>query len=177
MNIRALALCALLLGAGAAHSGELKPWSGGATPALSLQDPAGKTHDLGAYRGKVVLVNFWATWCVPCREEMPSMQALRARMADKPFEVLAVNMMESEEKIAAFRASQRIDLPVLMDKDGAAARDWKVRMLPISFVVDRSGKIRYQLIGEADWTMPNITSVIERLIAGDAKRQSASASP
>jgi thiol-disulfide isomerase/thioredoxin len=177
MSIRflLLALCGLLLGTGAAHCGELKPWNGGATPSLSLKDPAGRTHDLAAYRGKVVLVNFWATWCAPCREEMPSMQALRERLAGKPFEVLAVNLMESEEKIAAFRESELIDLPVLMDRDGAAAKRWRVRMLPISFVVDRSGAIRYQLVGEANWTGPDVAPVIERLIGADAKNQSASA--
>ena len=169
-----LALCGLMLGAGAAHGGELKPWTGGATPPLALKDPAGKAHDLAAYRGKVVLVNFWATWCAPCREEMPSMQALRERLAGKGFEVLAVNLMESEEKITAFRESELIDLPVLMDRDGAAAKRWKVRMLPISFVIDRQGAIRYQLVGEANWTGPDVAPVIERLIGADAKSQSAS---
>ncbi len=169
-----LALCGLLLTAGAARGGELKTWSGGAAPSLSLRDPAGKMHDLAAYRGKVVLLNFWATWCAPCREEMPSMQALRQRLEGKPFEVLAVNLMESEEKIAAFREAELIDLPVLMDRDGAAAKRWKVRMLPISFVIDRRGAIRYQLVGEATWTRPDISSAIERLIGADVKNQSAS---
>jgi thiol-disulfide isomerase/thioredoxin len=170
-----LALCGLALGAGAAYGGELKPWTGGATPSLSLKDPEGKAHDLAAYRGKVVLVNFWATWCAPCREEMPSMQALRERLAGKPFEVLAVNLMESEEKIAAFREAELIDLPVLMDRDGAAAKRWKVRMLPISFVIDRRGAIRYQLLGEANWTSRDISSAIERLIDAGTINQSASA--
>lgn len=174
MKIGLLALCGLVLGASLAHAGELKPWSGGATPALSLPDPSGRMHDLAAYRGKVVLVNFWATWCAPCREEMPSMQALRTHLEDKPFEVLAVNMMESEEKIAAFRESELIELPVLMDKDGAAARNWKVRMLPISFVIDRHGAIRYQLVGEANWTAANIRSAIEHLIGAGLKNKSAS---
>jgi len=170
-----LALCGVLLGAGAAYGGELKPWTGGPAPPLSLRDPAGKIHDLAAYRGKVVLVNFWATWCAPCRAEMPSMQALRARLAGKPFEVLAVNLMESEEKIAAFRESELIDLPVLMDRDGAASKRWKARMLPMSFVIDRSGAIRYQLVGEANWTGPQIASAIERLIGADTKNRSVSA--
>ena len=174
MSIRTLLLCGLLLGTGAAHCGELKPWTGGATPSLSLRDPAGKAHDLAAYRGKVVLVNFWATWCAPCREEMPSMQALRQRLAGKPFEVLEVNLMESEEKIAAFREAELIDLPVLMDRDGAAAKGWKVRMLPISFVIDRRGAIRYQLVGDADWTGPDIIAAIERLIGTDTQNQATS---
>jgi len=169
-----LALCGLVLGAGAAHGGELKPWTGGATPVLALKDPAGKAHDLAAYRGKVVLVNFWATWCAPCRAELPSMQALREQLADKGFEVLTVNLMESEEKIAAFQESELIDLPVLMDRDGAAAKRWKVGMLPKSFVIDRQGAIRYQLLGEANWTGPDIAPAIERLIGTGVKSQSAS---
>ena len=170
-----LALCGFMLGAGTAHSGELKPWTGGATPPLALKDPAGKAHDLAAYRGKVVLLNFWATWCPPCRAELPSMQALHEQLASKGFEVLTVNLMESEEKIAAFRESELIDLPVLMDRDGAAARRWKVGMLPVSFVIDRQGAIRYRLVGEANWTGPNVAPLIERLIGAGAKSQSASA--
>ena len=103
------------------------------------------------------------------------MQALRQRLAGMPFEVLAVNLMESEEKIAAFRESELIDLPVLMDRDGAAAKRWKVRMLPISFIIDRRGAIRYQLVGEANWTGPNVIAAIERLLGAGTTHQSASA--
>ena len=170
-----LALCGVLLGTCAAQGSELKPWTGGATPALELRDPAGKLHKLADYRGKVVVVNFWATWCPPCREEMPSMQALRMELAGKGFEVLAVNLMESSERIAAFRDSELIDLPVLMDRDGAAAKRWKVGMLPASFVIDRKGAIRYQLVGEATWTGPKVAPLIERLLGTGANSQSASA--
>ena len=76
---------------------------------------------------------------------------------------------------AAFRESELIDLPVLMDRDGAAARRWKVGMLPVSFVIDRQGAIRYRLVGEANWTGPNVAPLIERLIGAGAKSQSASA--
>ncbi len=168
-----LALCGLLLGTCTAQGSELKPWTGGATPALELRDPAGKLHKLADYRGKVVVVNFWATWCPPCREEMPSMQALRMELAGKGFEVLAVNLMESSERIAAFRDSELIDLPVLMDRDGAAAKRWKVSMLPASFVIDRKGAIRYQLVGEATWTGPKVAPLIERLLGAGANSQSA----
>ena len=170
-----LALCGFTLGAGAAHGDPLKPWTGGATPALVLKDPAGKTYDLAAYRGKVVLVNFWATWCPPCREEMPSMQALRQELGGRGFEVLAVNLSESEEKIAAFSDAELIDLPFPMDRDGAAARRWKVNMLPASFVVDRSGRIRYHLLGETNWTGADVKPLIERLLGARTNSRSASA--
>ena len=83
----ALAVCA-------ASAQELKPWSGGVTPPLALLDLEGRPHRLEDYRGKVVLINFWATWCEPCLEEMPSMNRLRASLAGRSFEVLAINLAE-----------------------------------------------------------------------------------
>ena len=93
-GMRILLVLTLLLGATLAgaqpHASQLRPWSGGATPPLELQDLEGRPHRLRDYRGKVVLINFWATWCEPCREEMPSMNRLRASLAAQPFVVLAV---------------------------------------------------------------------------------------
>ena len=88
-------LAIALLWTGSAMATELKPWTGGAAPALALEDLSGKPHDLAAYRGSVVLVNFWATWCGPCRDEMPSIERLRTSLAGRPFTVLAVNVGES----------------------------------------------------------------------------------
>ena len=85
---------ALLLSWCAAAFAQLPSWGGGPTPALRLQDLEGRPHALEDYRGKVVLVNFWATWCEPCREEMPSIERLRASLAGQPFAVLAVNLAE-----------------------------------------------------------------------------------
>src|SRR5262245_4339970 len=95
-------LVASLTSLAGAQAQTLKPWTGGATPALALRDLEGRQHRLSDYRGKVVLVNFWATWCEPCREEMPSMQRLRASLAGRPFEVLAINLAESESKVRRF---------------------------------------------------------------------------
>ena len=89
-------LVGLLLALSAAFAGaqELQPWRGGATPPLAIPDIDGRQHSLQDYRGKVVLVNFWATWCEPCRDEMPAINRLRASLVGLPFEVLAVNLAE-----------------------------------------------------------------------------------
>lgn len=159
----AIALACVLLPLGAAGA-ELKIWNGGATPPLALRDASGRTHDLAAYRGRVVLVNFWAVWCEPCREEMPAIYRLQQRMAGKPFAVLAVNLGESEEKVAAFLRSIQVELPVVFDKELNVARQWKARILPASFVLDASGRIRYTLLGDAPWDAPAYVEVIDKLL-------------
>ena len=156
-------LAALIGLAGAAFGGELKRWGGGATPPLALKDASGALHDLKAYRGKVVLINFWATWCEPCRDEMPSLQRLRARLSNLPFTILAINMGESEEKAASFLKPLDIDLKVVFDKDTSAAKQWKVRTLPATFVIDTKGNIRYSLLGEAQWDSRDFVAAISRL--------------
>ena len=134
---------------------------------LALQDLNGKPHTLAAYKGKVVLVNFWATWCPPCRAEMPSIQRLKARMTGKPFAVLAVNMAESQADIRTFlKAMQhpKLDFTILMDKDGKALKTWNVFVFPTSFVLDAGGKVRYSLIGSTEWDAPDTMKQIEALL-------------
>lgn len=142
-----LLCCATLAGAQ-----QLRPWSGGATPPLALQDLDGRPHSLVDYRGKVVLINFWATWCEPCREEMPSINRLRASLAAQPFAVLAVNLAETEPRIRRFMEQVPLDFPVLLDRDSATAKTWRARVLPVSFLVGPDGRIRYAVIGGYDWT-------------------------
>ena len=168
------ALCLLLLAVPAhAKPGKatFSPWTGGPTPALVLQDANGRQHDLADYRGKVVLVNFWATWCEPCREEMPSLEALQDRYRGRPLAVLTVNMAESEARVRLFMDStllQRDSLTVLYDSFGNAARRWKARLLPVTFVIGADGRVRYTLLGAADWTSPEIVAKIAALLPGRA---------
>jgi thiol-disulfide isomerase/thioredoxin len=149
------------------EAGELKPWSGGATPALVLKDLQGAPHDLARYRGKVVLVNFWATWCEPCREEMPSMQALKRKFAGRPFEVLAVNFAESENKVSEFLRRFPLDFTIVLDRNSAARRDWNVKVLPTSFVVGPDGRIRYTVIGDLDWADEAVSKELARLVPAE----------
>ena len=129
---------------------ELKPWTGGATPTLSLRDVSGKKVDLAQYRGKVVLVNFWATWCAPCVAELPAMQKLRDKLSLSGFEVLAVNYKDSQKKIEDFLVKRPLALPIPRDADGAAGMAWAVRTFPTSFIIDADQKIRYWVIGDVE---------------------------
>src|SRR4029077_658627 len=135
----ASALAALLatVRAGAwAAGGALKPWSGGATPPLALRDLAGKEHKLADYKGKVVVLNFWATWCDPCREEMPAMQRLQDKLAGKPFVILAVDYGEGAPRVKDFLKNVPVRFIMLLDRDTSAATAWKVKVLPTSLVID-----------------------------------------
>ena len=160
-------LSALLLGivlAWGAAAAELGPWRGGATPPLALEDLQGGRHDLADYRGKVVLVNFWATWCEPCREEMPSMERLKSSLAGQPFEVLGVNYAEPLSRIEKFTAAVPLAFPLLRDRDGATAKAWRAKILPASFLVGRDGRIRYFVYGGLDWSSEAVRARVGELL-------------
>jgi len=162
-----LRLLAAALGAAlaiAAAAADLKPWTGGATPELALADLAGKEHRLADYRGRVVLVNFWATWCEPCREEMPSIDRLRSSLKGKPFEVLAVNMAEPLSRIEKFAATVPVGFPLLRDRDGTTAKSWKAKLLPATFLIGRDGRIRYVAYGELDWSSDAVRARVAELL-------------
>ena len=163
--MRRLAMAALLaIAALGAQAAELKRWQGGETPALAVEDLAGRTHTLADYRGKVVLVNFWATWCEPCREEMPSIDRLRSSLKGKPFEVLAVNMAEPLSRIEKFAATVPVGFPLLRDRDGMTAKSWKAKLLPATFLIGRDGRIRYVAYGELDWSSDAVRARVAELL-------------
>ena len=162
MRFVLLALAATV--AASALAQELKPWTGGATPPLALADIEGRQHRLESYRGKVVLVNFWATWCEPCRDEMPSIERLRRSMDGRPFAVLAVNLAEPDSRIRAFLEKIPVGFPVLLDRDTAVAKAWKARILPATYIVGPDGKIRYAHLGELDWSQESVRRAIAALL-------------
>ncbi len=159
-----LSLIAALGSGPAAAGGDLKPWTGGPAPKLALRDLAGNPVKLADFSGKVILVNFWATWCAPCIEEMPSMQRLRDKLALAGFEVLAINFQEGQARIEDFLKKRPLKLTILRDHDGSARTAWGVRGFPTSFVIDTEQRIRYMVTGDVDWTSSKVESQIRELL-------------
>ncbi len=151
----------------------LTPWPGGATPPLALSALDGRLHRLTDYRGRVVLVNFWATWCAPCRAEMPSIERLRHSLEHEPFMVLAVNVGEDAAAVRAFAERVPMNFPLLLDRDTEASRAWGARALPMTFIVGPEGRIRYQALGERDWADSDIRSRLRALMPGARPLESA----
>ena len=150
----------------------LKPWKGGPAPALELADPDGALHRLAEYRGKVVLVNFWATWCGPCRDEMPSIERLRSAMQDRPFAILAVNVGESPRVAREFAEKLPVTFTVLLDRDTRTARAWGARVLPASYLIGPDGAIRYSYFGDLDWSSDAVRASIEAMMPRTPQRAS-----
>jgi len=142
----------------------LHPYKGNKTPpALSLKDLDGQVFNLKASRDEVVLVNFWATWCGPCVEEIPSLSRLVERMKDRPFKVVAVNIGESADDIKQFLTSIPVNFDILLDSNGHAVRDWKVYAYPSNFLLDKNDQIQFSYRGALRWDSPEIIKTIENL--------------
>ena len=138
-----------------------------AAPAMKLKDMDGQTVELARLRGKVVIVNFWATWCPPCRREFPSMERLRLKMAGKPVVILGVNEGESVDIIDQFNSTLDLQpqFPILLDLDGEAMRPWPVRGLPTTFFIDKQGRLAYKAIGGREFDHPEMLRLIESMLA------------
>jgi len=150
---RALLAFAAAAPFGAAAAYQLRDWpSGQAVPVFLLNDLDGKAWSLSDLRGRAVLLNFWATWCEPCRAEMPSLQALAQRHAADGLVALTVNYQESDLTIRRFLEKTPITLPVLLDRDGAASKAWTPRVFPSTVLIDRTGRPRRVVVGEVDWS-------------------------
>ncbi|MCP4407577.1 MAG: TlpA family protein disulfide reductase [Gammaproteobacteria bacterium] len=132
-------------------------------PDFVLTDFDGNTHRLSDYRGKVLIVNFWATWCPPCREEMPSMQRAWEKLQQQNILMLAINVGEDEDTIFQFTANYPVDFPLLMDLDSKVVSAWPVRGLPTTFVVDPQGRLVYRAIGGREWDDPQLLAPVRAL--------------
>ncbi|OLC75074.1 MAG: hypothetical protein AUG04_10515 [Deltaproteobacteria bacterium 13_1_20CM_2_69_21] len=135
-----------------------------AAPPLELADANGARHRLSDYRGKVVLLNFWATWCEPCRAELPTIERLRAALAGRPFVILAVQMGGSARTAHDIAEELGLRFPLLLDRDSSATAAWGVKMLPTSFLLGVDGAVAFSHPGELDWSTIEARRKVEALL-------------
>lgn len=138
--------------------------AGQAAPVLQALDLQGKVWRLSELRGRAVVLNFWATWCPPCRAEMPSLQQLAEIYGPEKLVVLAVNVSEGPRRINQYVQASGLTLPVLLDANGEIARQWGANVLPTTILIDAAGRPRQRLRGEVDWTGREATALIEPLL-------------
>ncbi len=130
---------------------------GALAPQIALPVVGGGTSNLVAERGKVVLVNFWATWCEPCKSEMPALQRLADDLRDRPFVLYSVDLQEDAQQVDAFQRQYRLNLYAVLDDSGDVTRAYGVRALPATFLIDQRGVLRQQRLGPLLAGGPDIT--------------------
>lgn len=133
-----------------------------ALDALNLQSDPVRLSD---FRGKLLVLNFWATWCPPCRAELPTLQALPEWFGEDKVAVLALNFQEAGRTVRRFLESSGLKLPVALDANGDITRAWGIRAFPTTVLIDRQGKPRQIVQGEVDWASATALGWIERLLA------------
>ncbi|MFP5505268.1 MAG: TlpA family protein disulfide reductase [Gammaproteobacteria bacterium] len=139
-----------------------------AAPETVLDDLDGEPYDLRADLGEVVFVHFWASWCGPCREEMPAIQRMWEELEPEGLRIALINTAEDEETVFSFLAAHAPDIRPLMDRDGLVTELWSPRGLPATYLVDRRGRVRYQALGGRPWDGPEYRALLRRLLAEPA---------
>ncbi len=158
-------LATVQFSAAATQSTSLKAVPGALpAPPLELNAFHGPKFTLSGHEQQVVLVNFWASWCRPCVQEIPSLHRLQAKIKNPDFSIVTVNVGENRERIARFLEQVPMELPLLMDIDGKVSTDWKIYVYPSSYLVDRQGKIRYAYLGALEWDSAETIKIIQSLL-------------
>jgi DsbE subfamily thiol:disulfide oxidoreductase len=133
-------------------------------PDFTLLNPDGKKVSLKDFRGKVVFLNFWATWCGPCREEMPAMQRLYQEFRGRGFEIIGVNVKDRRPDALAFVKQLQVTYPILFDPQGEAGVLYGAFGMPLTYLIDRNGIVIARLLGDADWYTPGARNLIRALV-------------
>jgi len=163
--LTAAALAAAGMGPASAADAVLRPWPAARpTPALRLQDLDGKEWNLAQLRGKVVVVNFWASWCGPCVDELPVLNALARQQAGR-VAVVGVNYKEPLDSIARFSTDHPFAYPVLRDRSGEMFKGWTAGVMPTTILVDRQGRARWRSAGEIGADDTRLKAAIATLLA------------
>jgi peroxiredoxin len=167
-----LAIIALAFGMVWLQSAKYEPLTVGmAAPDFTLPDMAGKNQQLSDYRGKVIFLNFWATWCKPCKEEMPSMQVLWDNLKKEDFVMLAISMdrVTTTKEISPFVESLKLTFPILTDSWGQTDKRYKLMGVPETYIIDQNGVLREKVIGPRDWTRTESIETIVQLLQKQRK--------
>ena len=131
---------------------------------ISLPDLEGRMVRISDFRGKVVFLNFWTTWCPSCRVEMPSMERLHLRLKDKGFVMVAINLQESREQVRGFFKEQGLTFMALLDKDGKVGTRFGIRNIPTTYILDKKGRILGAAMGAREWDSKEAITLFEHLI-------------
>lgn len=151
----------------------LKPYRAHPEPnTISLRSADNRHFNIRNYKGKVSVINFWATWCRPCREEIPSLNRLRKTMRGKPFQLISINYAESAATIKAFLKQVKVEYPVLLDDNGVISAKWNVIAYPSTFVIGSDGKIHYGVNAAIAWDAPEVIQLLEGLMPKSAQGRS-----
>lgn len=129
-----------------------------------LKDLDGNDVSLETYHGKIILINFWATWCLPCRVEMPSMEKLYTKFKNNDFTILAIDLQEDVDSVKAFKEQYKLNFPILLDSDGSVGEFYGVISIPTTYLVDRDGYVIGGAIGARDWATENAFMLIDQLL-------------
>ena len=135
-------------------------------PGFSLTDMDGEQHTLDDYRGKVIMLNLWATWCPPCRREIPSMESIFQDLKDKGFVVLAVNQFETPDHVFAYMGQLSVypTFPVLFDRDSQVSELYGVKGLPTTLLINKQGQVAYRALGGRDFDHPRVRAIVNQLL-------------
>ena len=144
--------------------GNPAPMIGQTTPDFQLMDLEGRRIQLSAYRGKIVVLNFWATWCAPCVEEMPSLNRFQETFAPQGVVVLAVSVDEDEQALQNFAADHQLKMIIARDPDRRVSAGYQTFKYPETFILDRQGRLVRKLVGAADWADPHLASFFKSLL-------------
>ena len=130
---------------------------------FKLLDLNGNEVSLNNYQGKVIMLNFWATWCPPCRNEMPSMESLHKKMEDSNFVMIAVNIQEKNSIVKEFIKKNKYTFPVIIDETGEVSAKYQIRSIPTTFIIDTKGKIAGVFTGSRDWNSNDVVKIFKEL--------------
>ncbi len=165
LHLRILGLVLAVTLALPGWTGELRTLEARAAPTLELPDLDGTMHGLADWRGQVVLLNFWASWCQPCVAEMPGIQHLEGQMQGRGFVVVGVNVAEAQRRASRSVEQLGLGFPVLLDAEGETFHAWGGKVLPTSALIDRQGRLRYLGLGPLEWDGAEALGRVESLLA------------